>query len=161
MSKIFIVIIVLFTLISLVGAFLFSILIAQPINTIKVRSQTIDFQNINPNDIKKIEIRKRLYNKFGFKFRVRDEIDTLTEQFNEMLVRLESTYQKLLKTQNKAIQSEKLASIGILVAGIAHEINNPLLGLLNCIRRISDDPNNVEQTKKYLSAHEGDLFLSL
>eukprot|EP01034_Spumella_vulgaris_P010818 gene10818-13736_t len=33
---------------------------------------------------------------------------------------------KLSDAQNKLIQSEKLASIGQLAAGVAHEINNPI-----------------------------------
>ena len=39
---------------------------------------------------------------------------------------LASTYQNLKETQTKLVQSEKMASLGNLVAGIAHEINTPL-----------------------------------
>jgi signal transduction histidine kinase len=39
---------------------------------------------------------------------------------------LASTYQNLKETQAKLVQSEKMASLGNLVAGIAHEINTPL-----------------------------------
>jgi two-component system, NtrC family, sensor kinase len=39
---------------------------------------------------------------------------------------LASLNQKLRMTQEKMVQQEKLASIGLLAAGIAHEINNPL-----------------------------------
>jgi signal transduction histidine kinase len=39
---------------------------------------------------------------------------------------LASTYQNLKETQVKLVQSEKMASLGNLVAGIAHEINTPL-----------------------------------
>jgi signal transduction histidine kinase len=34
--------------------------------------------------------------------------------------------QKLIQTQNQLIQSEKMATVGLLAAGIAHEINNPI-----------------------------------
>ncbi|MCX6583709.1 MAG: ATP-binding protein [Candidatus Aminicenantes bacterium] len=42
----------------------------------------------------------------------------------ELLARIQ-THLKLLNYQNKMVQSEKLASLGTLLAGIAHELNNP------------------------------------
>ncbi|MGD1096985.1 MAG: ATP-binding protein [Bryobacteraceae bacterium] len=46
---------------------------------------------------------------------------------------LEEINRKLTATQAHLIQSEKMASLGQLVAGIAHEINNPLAFVLNNI----------------------------
>jgi len=37
----------------------------------------------------------------------------------------------------------------MLAAGIAHEINNPLDGLQNCLRRIVKDPTNTDQIERY------------
>ncbi len=39
---------------------------------------------------------------------------------------LQSAFEKLKNAQSQMLQSEKMASIGVLTAGIAHEINNPL-----------------------------------
>lgn len=41
-------------------------------------------------------------------------------------IELERAYQKLSEAQNQLLQSEKMASIGQLAAGVAHEINNPI-----------------------------------
>ncbi len=66
-----------------------------------------------------------------------DEIASLGASFNRMeeklktaLASLEDTIRKLQQKQAQLVEAEKLASIGILAAGIAHEINNPLTSVL-------------------------------
>ena len=48
------------------------------------------------------------------------------EEINSQKTQLQSSLETLKATQNQLIQSEKLASLGELTAGIAHEIQNPL-----------------------------------
>ncbi len=55
--------------------------------------------------------------------------DQLKESNNELMIRtdeLEQTIQMLEEAQKKLVQQEKMASLGMLTAGIAHEINNPI-----------------------------------
>ncbi len=68
-----------------------------------------------------------------FKIATADPVYQIVEQFNNMMhvlemknKELEDAYTKLKATQVQILQSEKMASIGQLAAGVAHEINNPM-----------------------------------
>jgi two-component system NtrC family sensor kinase len=52
---------------------------------------------------------------------------------------------KLRQTQEQLLQSEKLASIGRLSAGVAHEINNPLTTILTSAMLIQEDIDSADQ----------------
>jgi two-component system, NtrC family, sensor kinase len=79
----------------------------------------------------------------------RDEIGVLEQNFVEMLTRLKEVAEEKERHQHALIQTEKMASVGTLVSGLAHEINNPLGGIRNCLGRISTRPEDINQTKKY------------
>jgi len=79
-----------------------------------------------------------------------DEIGLLSDRFQQFCRRLEEYQQTLNRAQAKAFHAEKLAALGQLTAGIAHEINNPLGGMLNCVKTMRSEPENRELQKRYL-----------
>ncbi len=64
--------------------------------------------------------------------RSNDEIGSLAESFNRMTLGLRERDEALRQANAALIQSEKLAAFGQLGAGIAHEVKNPLAGILGC-----------------------------
>jgi two-component system, NtrC family, sensor kinase len=79
---------------------------------------------------------------------VSDEIGRLAESFNTMAGELSRRETALQEAQGQLIQSEKMAAFGLLGAGIAHEVKNPLAGILGCAQLSlkKADPGSVVHT---------------
>lgn len=89
------------------------------------------------------------------------ELDRFVDAFNEMAARVEGHRNELErevrqatetaeKRQTALLRSARLASMGALAAGIAHEINNPIGGMLNAVRRIGESEGLSERDRRYL-----------
>ncbi len=125
------------------------------------------------NPLKRMVVATQVISKGNLAHRVKvsseDEIGYLAESFNQMTANLETANEKLIewgKTLEKKVeertkelremqahlvQSEKLASLGKLAAGIAHEINNPLGGILiysNLLLEDTDQDNPYHENLK-------------
>jgi signal transduction histidine kinase len=65
-----------------------------------------------------------------------DEMQGLAEAFNDMTARLSVTYadleRQVQERSRQLVRSERLAGVGFLAAGVAHEINNPLASIAFC-----------------------------
>ncbi len=150
---IFLVMIVTFFIIGIAGAFVFSYLITKPIQSLELLSSRMNLEKLTE---KNQEIIENIANTNILLQRVlfRDEIDRLIDTYKEMLIRLSRTHKELQKLQTELIHSEKMSTIGVLAAGLAHDINNPITGVLNSINRIRKNLQNTEQTIKYLDLME-------
>ncbi len=68
------------------------------------------------------------------------EMVAFTNAFNRMLDELESRRRRLL-------QSEKLAALGVLVAGVAHELNNPLSNISSSCQLLLEELDVAERAQ--------------
>jgi two-component system NtrC family sensor kinase len=80
----------------------------------------------------------------------KDELDNVNDSFVLFCDRLKKSQNELIKARSQAHLSEKMASLGILTAGIAHEVNNPLGGMLNCVKSMRENPEDKEVMQRYL-----------
>jgi two-component system NtrC family sensor kinase len=93
----------------------------------------------------------------------KDELASLETAFNQMedrlknaLWSLEHTIEKLREKQAQLVEAEKLALVGKLAAGIAHEINNPLTSVLTFSNLMLEQcpPDDPRHEKLKLMARE-------
>jgi len=90
--------------------------------------------------------------------RLRTALGEINQFTQNLETKVEERTQQLKAAQKKLLHSDRLASLGQLSASVAHEINNPISGVLNLSmlmqRMLKDDgvpPNRLEEFRKYLS----------
>ena len=83
----------------------------------------------------------------------RDETQRVVEAFNRMV-------QELEKRQDQLVQGKKMSSIGVLTAGIAHQLNNPLNNISTSCQIILEelDEGDKELLRKLLTNVENEVY---
>lgn len=76
----------------------------------------------------------------------RPVLDSVGRQVGRVEIYRDLTAQRLF--HSKLLQTEKLAALGQMVSGIAHELSNPLTSILGYARRLVVAPNALERTEE-------------
>lgn len=126
-----------FLLLGLLGAYFTAHLIAAPVERLAARARAFDptsargLPPVDPNDASD------------------GEIGELVRSFELMSKRLREVHREERAFQTRIVRAERLATVGALAAGVAHDVNNPLAGILNCLRAMDRAPEDTEQTRTY------------
>jgi signal transduction histidine kinase len=73
------------------------------------------------------------------------------QDLREARDRLAEINTRLVDEQSQRIQVEKLSSIGLLASGVAHEINNPLSGVMGCVKSLRDGTVPDDRRAEYFN----------
>ncbi|MEH2119294.1 GAF domain-containing protein [Nostoc sp.] len=99
------------------------------------------YQNIKPRDWQEDEV--DLLMQIGTQLGVGLQQAELLEQTQRQKEELTQTIKELQHTQSQLIQSEKMAGLGQLVAGVSHEINNPISFIYGNITYVTEHAENL------------------
>ena len=111
----------------------------------KVKAFEIGGVDYIPKPFQIEEVLVRVQNHLSIRF--------LQKTLQEKNTNLKQTLKELKTTQEQLVQSEKMAALGQLVAGIAHEINTPLGAIRSSIGNIQDFfENNLEQLPNFFNS---------
>ena len=116
--------------------FIFSLALADRINIMKKEKEESQL-----GMLKAVQEKERM---------TRDQNITLEKKVKERTTELELTNKNLKETQTQLVEAEKMASLGQLTAGVAHEINNPINFVKSNITPLKRDVADIIQlVEKY------------
>ncbi len=80
-----------------------------------------------------------------------DEIGLLANSFNEMSRKMAADIDELQRLNDQLIRAEKLAAMGTLAAGVAHEVNNPLASISSLVQMMRAQEGHSAETREKLN----------
>ena len=131
-----------------------------PIRKLIEGTRAVSAMNLDqPIDIKSSDDLSALAQSFNtMRERLKQSVDENVQFTQSLETKVEQRTAQLKAAHQKLLQTDRLASLGQLSASVAHEINNPLSGVLNLSmlmqRILKDDgipPGRIEEFRKYLS----------
>lgn len=142
-------------ILALFGLYRMHLLTVKPIRRLVSRAESFretadDFFLIEKEDSEFSQLSKSLN-------RMLMRISESREELKASVLNLEAANRQLEATQKDLIQTEKLASVGRLSAGIAHEIGNPI-GIIRGYLDLLQDPNiSEEERRDYIGRTQSEI----
>jgi signal transduction histidine kinase len=118
------------------------VFIGKPMRQLADMARSIPYGKINPDDISTEGT---------------SEVRSLSLAFREMVYDLHRLESESRATQRHMVSAERLAALGELSAGLAHEIMNPLDGVMEGCRHIKSQISNSGHLVRYLQLMESGL----
>ncbi len=130
---------------SALEAILLSLALANRINTLKKEKEESQRKTVNA-----LKENERIVKEQNVELEKRVKIRTM--ELQESNEELESTLSNLKETQSQLVDAEKMASLGQLTAGIAHEINNPINFVTSNVAPLRRDLSEIYEIVETYSA---------
>ncbi|BBP44108.1 sensor histidine kinase [Thiosulfativibrio zosterae] len=77
-----------------------------------------------------------------------EKYSSLAAENEKAKLAAESLLQQIKRTQVELMKTEKMSSLGVLVGGVAHELNNPLMGVLNYVTYVEKAMSDKDSKSK-------------
>ena len=144
-------------------------ILCMPLSSQGILKGVLYLENNQLNDVftsERVEVLSLLSSQVVISIENAQLYQNLEQKVTERTVELQTTLEDLRATQSQLIHSEKLAALGQLIAGIAHEVNTPLGAIRASIDNVLDSFNDVTASLPQLSqftsvANRLQLFMSL
>ncbi|HAX77837.1 MAG TPA: hybrid sensor histidine kinase/response regulator, partial [Cyanobacteria bacterium UBA11372] len=116
-------------------------------------TKPLDFQDLEVTLKRTLEHVRELKENLRYRQEKEQELQRSEKYAKEQAEQLQKALQELQKTQAKLVQSEKMSSLGQLVAGVAHEINNPVNFIYGNLSHANDYTQNLLKLLNLYNQH--------